>query len=230
MPSVPPGYAKTIVCLADSAKNSLRCIAGIELCDGHRLGWIRPVSAHGGGELNGDDRRYEGGKEPRLLDLIRIHFRDPQPSGYQVENHLIDDTYYWEPVGTYDRAAIRDLCDDVQALWVNGYSSYNGINDQVPEASASSVKSSLALIQPANITLEVVDEQPSGTTWRRLRASFRLNGVSYRLIVTDPWIRQQFFPRGLGSYSLGADACLCISLGKVCAGYGYKLVAGVVPR
>ena len=101
-----PSYSKTILCLANSRKISGRCIAGREWANGGLGGWIRPVSTRENGELSEEDRRFENGRDPRVLDIIRIPLLEPKPRAFQVENHLIDADYYWtlEGTATWDQA------------------------------------------------------------------------------------------------------------------------------
>jgi len=92
---MPAKYTKTIICLANSRKISGRCVAGKETAGGKIGAWIRPVSGRPAGELSEEDRRFENGQDPRLLDVIRIPMVEPRPHGFQTENHLIDEGYYW---------------------------------------------------------------------------------------------------------------------------------------
>src|SRR5271166_917706 len=93
-----PSYTKTIICLANSRKLAGRCIAGKEIASGNIGVWVRPVSKSLMGELSEEDRRFENGQDPSLLDVIRIPMIEPRPHGFQAENHLIDDGYYWAKV------------------------------------------------------------------------------------------------------------------------------------
>jgi hypothetical protein len=92
---MPINYTKTIICLANSRKITGRCVAG-KVTDGETIGeWIRPVSARQTGELSEEDRRFQNGTDPGLFDIVRIPMIEPRPNGFQTENHLIDDGYYW---------------------------------------------------------------------------------------------------------------------------------------
>jgi len=83
-------YLKRIVYLANSRKQSERCIAGLEI-EGSQLGsWIRPVSSRPLGEIGYLERRLTTGSEPDLLDILEIPMRSAHPHGYQTENHLSD--------------------------------------------------------------------------------------------------------------------------------------------
>ena len=72
---------KTIVCLANSRKLSGRCVAGLELSNGRRVGWIRPVSAREHEEVSEHERQYEDGSDPRVLDLMSVPLVHPHPKG-----------------------------------------------------------------------------------------------------------------------------------------------------
>ena len=59
---------KRIVCLANSTKFGERCIAGIDIDTGR---WIRPICDAEDASIPRTTRLIEG-KEPELLDIIRI--------------------------------------------------------------------------------------------------------------------------------------------------------------
>ena len=82
---------KRIVCLANSRKLNGRCIAGIEIADGQRLGWIRPVSARQHQEVSQDEQQYVDGTEPHVLDIRTVPLLDPVPRDHQQENWLLED-------------------------------------------------------------------------------------------------------------------------------------------
>ncbi|MDQ7008306.1 MAG: hypothetical protein Q9Q40_13885 [Acidobacteriota bacterium] len=154
------GYMKTIVCLANSRKPpSGRCIAGREVTSAGFGDWIRPVSARPAQEISEEERRYEDGRDPKLLDIITIKMTKPQPNLHQQENHLIDANYYW----TWERAVSwQDLQTAVEdpagPPWLNESSSFHGRNDRVPEDRLGGMSRSLYLIQPSNLKLIVASE------------------------------------------------------------------------
>jgi hypothetical protein len=129
-------YQKTIVCLANSRKMSGRCIAGKEI-DNHGCfgGWIRPVSDRPTQEISEEERQFQNGCDPRLLDIVQIEMLEARPHAPQLENHLIDARQYWVNRGRVTWDELKAAIDEVNGqLWLNGFSSYNGTNDRIPEA------------------------------------------------------------------------------------------------
>src|SRR3989304_8323760 len=124
-------YTKKIVCLANSRKLSGRCIAGKEVLDTEYGEWIRPISRRETAEISEEEMRFENGETPEPLDIIEIPMKEYKPNGFQVENHVIDDQYYWQKCGNLSATKLPELLDVVtDTFWINGYSSYNGINDR----------------------------------------------------------------------------------------------------
>lgn len=223
-------YTKTIVCLANSRKPpSGRCVAGREF-NGKRFGdWIRPVSDRPTQEISLEERRYQDGRDPQLLDIIAIDFKGSQPHRYQYENHLIDADCYWVKQGIITWQDLQGAIEDPGgALWLNGYSSYNGQNDRVIDAKLVGLTRSLYLIRPEQLRLVVASEGGDfGPPRRRVRARFALCGHSYRIVVTDPLTESTILSRQDGEYPV-ADALICVSLGEVYHGFAYKLAAAVI--
>ena len=177
-------------------------------------------------ELSHAEERYANGEEPQLLDVIEMTFEQAIPSGHQVENHLVDTAHRWVKVGTLAWRDLDAALDQFNgSLWIDGYSSYNGINDRIPLAQCAALGSSLTLVEVENLVLSVGLEglQPK----RTVRARFSLGGKMYALGVTDPVIGASYLGRAEGDYALGR-ARLCISLGEPYKGDCYKLVAGVI--
>jgi hypothetical protein len=229
MPQV--NYTKIIVCLANSRKNSGRCIAGKEI-EGKTPGsWIRPVSARPSAEVSEEERRYEDGKDPRLLDIIEVPMLAPAPVLQQSENHVLDAGYYWVKKGELGFDQLAKMVDQPGTLWANGDSTYNGLNDRMTVEVAAKQKESLLLIKPESLTINVQTEGAAfGNPRRRVRATFKYNGVNYILAVTDPAIEREYLGKANGDYKVG-NAFLCVSLGEAHTdGHCYKLVAAIITK
>jgi hypothetical protein len=222
-------YIKTILCLANSRKMSGRCLAGREI-DGEKIGaWIRPVSAREHEEISENDRRYEDGHTANLLDIVSIPMVEPKPATYQSENHLIADQFYWTKSGSATWAQIEKAVDSVGGpLWVNGHSSAYAMNDQVPEAEAAKLKSSLLLIKPSELKICVaLRGNPHFPQKRSVRAHFSLNKHSYDIGLTDALMERKYLQGENGTFPV-PNALLCVSLGEPFKGYAYKLAAALI--
>lgn len=223
-----PKYTKTIICLANSRKITGRCVAGKEFAGGKIGGWIRPVSGRPAGELSEEERRFENGQDPKLLDVINIPMVESRPHGFQTENHVIDDGYYWAKERDAGWDDLNAALDKVSGpLWDNSSSSYNGMNDRVEEAAANKLGNSLRLVEVNDLKIIVaVEGAEFGNAKRKVRGRFTLNGVQYWLSVTDPVVERKYLAGADGEFKVG-HAILCISLGEPYGGYAYKLIAGV---
>src|SRR5581483_3880507 len=169
-----PKYTKTIICLANSRKITGRCVTGKEIGGGKVGGWIRPISARPTGELSEEDRRFENGQDPKLLDVVRIPMADPQPHGFQTENHLIDDGYYWTKEREASWDELQAAVDKVSgALWDNSSSSTYGHHDRVEEEAANKLGNSLRLVEVKDLKIVVaVEGAEFGNAKRRVRGRF----------------------------------------------------------
>lgn len=223
-------YTKKIVCLANSRKPSGRCLAGREILNNAYVGWVRPVSARPSAEISLEERRYENGSDPQILDVIQIQMIGAVPRVHQTENHMIDAAVYWSRIGAIGWNDLAALAERPAALWINGDSTYHGTNDRVNHQLAPQLQNSLYLIRPEAVNVQVQTEGGVfGPAKRRVRSDFRYNGVGYNFIVTDPVAEQVFLARDNGVYPLN-NVYLCVSLtepydGDHCC---HKLVATII--
>lgn len=236
---------KRIVCLANSRKTGGRCVAGIELFAGGRAGaWARPVSARESQEVSDEERQYEDGSEPQLLDIIDVPVLHAQPTDYQKENWLLDPAYRWKKVGRLASKELAALTDPVAQLWTNGHSTFNGLNDRMPPVSARAAGGSLRLIRVGRLGISV--SQPGlafDDERRRVQGRFRHAGADYWLRITDPVFEGHYLERPDGDYtvegcyltiSFGEPYIAPASQGKVevgtqATGFNYKFIAAVIP-
>ena len=217
---------KEIVCLANSRKYSGRCIAGKEFAGNHIGEWVRPVSNRETGELSVKETSYRNGKAPELLDIIAIPLAKHNPYSYQTENYLVNEGT-WERKRQFPLPDLSKLCDHVDSLWINGYNSYNGLNDRMPEELVrKGLKSSLVFIRPEKVCITVEEGQ---NLLKRVRSRFTFAGEEYWFPVTDPLIENRYFNQNVGQYHINKkDLYFTISIGEPYEGYCYKLVAGII--
>lgn len=221
---------KRMVCLANSRKLNGRCVAGIELSGTQRVGWIRPVSDREHEEVSEYERQYEDGSDPRVLDIIDVPLLSPRPKNFQQENWLLDPDHYWEKSGELEWNKLKRLADPVTALWINGYSTYNGINDKVPLPMTGDLDSSLRLIRVDQLTLSVFRPgEAFGNSKRRVQGRFRHGDAQYVLWVTDPGYETTYRAKDDGDYEI-AESYLTVSLGEPYNNGCYKLIAAIIER
>lgn len=227
---------KRILCLANSKKNSGRCLAGREILTAGPGPWIRPVSARPTEEVSEYERQYQDGTDPRVLDLIDIPLIEAKPHACQSENWLLEADSYWVKAGQVNWAQLQQFVEAPPTLWSNCSSTNIGLHDEMPRALADALPNSLHLIHVRNLQLQIL---VPGAAWgnykKRVQGRFTHNGVDYWLWVTDPVIERQFLAREERTYDIG-ECCLCVSLGepfkKSNSGdeFRYKLVAAVIQR
>lgn len=221
---------KRIVCLANSRKQSGRCIAGKEWATGYAGAWVRPVSGRPGEEVSEYERQYPDGGDPRVLDIVDVALLEPRPKTYQQENWLLDPEAYWTKVGRLAWSELATLADPAEPLWRNGFQTFHGINDRVPLNEAQTLQDSLRLLRVQGGTLSVFSPGAAfGNPKRRVLARFRHAGDTYCLRVTDPVFERAFLAKPDGQYPLG-DCYLTVSLGEPYDGFCYKLVAAIIER
>jgi hypothetical protein len=219
---------KRIVCLANSRKLNGRCVAGIELAADRRVGWIRPVSSREHEEVSEYERQYEDGSDPRVLDIIDVPLLSAQPKGCQQENWLLAPDRYWIRVGQFNWIELKRLADPVAPLWINGNSTYNGINDRIPLSLIGELNNSLRLIRVERLTLSVFRPgEAFGNSKRRVQGSFYHGDSKYILWVTDPRYETAYRAKEDGDYEIG-ECFLTISLGEPYNDACYKLIAAII--
>lgn len=220
--------ATRIVCLANSRKLSGRCIAGREWIEARAGCWMRPVSAREGREVSEYERQYEDGSDPRVLDVIDVPVLGPCPKDYQSENRLLDPEYYWEKAGRLSWLDLPSLVDLVAPLWIDGYSTYNGLNDKISLEKIATVDHSLRLVHVDSLRLLVCRPgEAFGNNKRRVQGRFSHAGGDYALWVTDPIFERRYLAKLDGDYEIG-ECYLTISLGEPYQGACYKLIAAII--
>ena len=90
-----------------------------------------------------------------LLDILDIPLLEPCPKDYQQENWLLDPEFYWEKVSRLSWEKLESFSEPRGSLWLNGFHTSNGTNDQIPLRQAATQTSSLKLIHVDEIRLRV---------------------------------------------------------------------------
>lgn len=163
-----------------------------------------------------------------MLDVIDVPVLDAQPSSFQTENWLLDPKYYWSKIRSVTRNDLADFIDPATPLWVNGYGTYNGLNDRIPLEEANYLDSSLRLIKVDRLELVVAQPHRAFSDYRRrVQGRFTYSGEDYWLRVTDPVYERRYLSQPDGNYEIG-ESYLTVSLGESYQGYSYKLIAAVI--
>ena len=221
---------KRIVCLANSRKLNGRCVAGIEITDGQRLGWIRPVSTREHQEVSEYERQYGNGADPRVLDIMDVPLLKAQPHEYQQENWLLDPGQYWVKTGAAAWDDLGRLVDPLGPLWIDGHHTYYGRNNKIPVTQARTLRNSLRLIAVNFVMVDVFSPgEAFGNPKRRVQGHFRHHGAEYRLWITDPQYEREYLAKPNGHYEIG-ESFLTVSLGEPFNDACYKLIAAIVER
>lgn len=222
---------KQLICLANSRKLSGRCVAGKEWSEQGSIGeWIRPVSERETQEVSEYERQYVDGSDPEVLDIIEIPMKGYQPEGHQSENWLIEETEYWEKIGTWPVTDLEELVDDVASLWINGHSTSNGTNDTIPADVSDNLDTSLLFLNVGQLDLVVFAPGDAfGNPKRRVQGKFTYMGHSYAFWVTDPNYEKKYLRMSDGTYSLG-ECFVTVSLGEPFRNSIYKLIATIIEK
>ena len=187
---------------------------------------MRPVSSRPSEEVSAQERRYDGGGEPQLLDIIDIPLLEAKPTYYQQENWLLDPQRRWQRVGRVSPEDLDRLIDPIGALWIDGDSSAIGRNDRIPFSDAASLDSSLCLIKVDSLKVTVSPPRKADGL-PVLRGRFRHNAAEYGLRITDPESEGGAASLEYRDYQIG-ERYLTISLGGPLAGFSYKLIANII--
>lgn len=221
---------KKMLILANSKKHKGRCIAGISLDELDYGAWVRPVSERPEKSINLFERMYEGGREPELLDIVEVPLIRPEPSSCQVENWLISKRRTWRKIGGLSWFDAKNFAEHHEAIWINGFSTYSGVNDEIPTQCAQNLKSSICLIHVKLLRIEKKSNYAGNG--QKIYALFLHNGVEYKLSVTDCVVLKELERHGCGTYDVG-ESLLTISIGEPFTkndgtSCQYKLVAAII--
>ncbi len=221
---------KRIVCLANSIKNSGRCLAGREILEnGGYGGWIRPVSGRATMEVSLDECRCSRGMIPRLLDILDVPLREAAPHGHQTENYSIEPDGRWVKAGELPWDELERLRQRPASIWISRHRTNMGAFDCVSQMEAETIPESLLLLFQKDFIVEIGTSVWDGKMKRSYRGKFDYLGTNYNLSVTDPVARSVFSRKKEGDYPI-RDVYICVSLTEAYEGDGrcHKLVAAIL--
>jgi len=222
---------KRIVCLAKSRMWKGNCIAGREFEVGKLGAWIRPVSKRKHQEISDQECKYTDHGSPNLLDIIDVPLLGRLPKGHQQENWLVDSKGTWAKTGRMSWDELIHFADNGDSLWVNGYKTAKGINDQVPVEHMLGIGNSLTLIYVEGLSIRILTEGADyGEPRQRVQGAFRFSNAQYRIKITDHSIEDRYSGQTDGVFRVG-ECLLTVSLAAdPFFGNHYKLIAGVMEK
>jgi len=213
------GYTRDLIVLANSIKESERCVAGKDPRTGR---WVRPVSTPEGAAIP----RYRtvvaspAGNFPAVpLQIARIPFTAKAPLPNQPENELLAEGL-WLQAGTFNRERLSSLVDRPETLW--GADPKRTPYELVGKEHSGTP--SLYLVHLPRIELHL-ETNFNGNP--RLRARFHYRGISYAMTVTDPAL-SHLRSHPIGTSWQGENRYVILSLGAEFHSYCYKIVAAIL--
>ena len=211
---------KQIVCLANSRLKGGRCIAGK---DTERRGWIRPVNGTRGAGLSLDECQYEGGNNPKVLDIIEVPLLVPYPHGcHHSENWLLAPKTRLTCKGKFDISDLANLTDDPEELW-GGEGVY--VQDRIEADKIGNYSCSLYFIRVQDMILK---KEVTAGSKKQVRGVFTYHGANYNLSVTDPKIESVYTRKSNGEHPIG-ECYVTVSLAaEPWGGAYYKLIAAII--
>jgi len=228
----------TVLILANSVRHwPNACVAGREVIEqaGQRGfgAWVRPVSAHGEGELSLHERSTSLGREVRVLDIVRMPLREPVPDDLQPENWRHGGAPPWDVIGQGTVEDLKCASETPTSLW----DELGDRPDRIAEerAKQSPLTQSLLLLALEGLAIELSSEHYPERTRKQRRALFRYRNRNYSLSITDPTIEARY---GLQvptpsepalTHRIGHQCFVCISLAhQPFHGHHYKLAAAII--
>ena len=215
---------RTLICLANSRKHGERCIAGIDPDSGE---WVRPVSSLDDGRIDKTMRLVEG-REPRLLDVLRIPLAESGPDfGFESENRSVMPGA-WSVAGRLAPDELRPLCSRLPHVL---HDDENYVTVQYLCALPVQERRTLELVETTDF--EVFSTGLSATGGQKWHARFSSPGSRpVTGILTDP----VFVARLEDGYKPGRHCLVTVSLSMPWKPVDWdadedpcwKLVAGVV--
>jgi hypothetical protein len=231
---------KRLLVLANSVKKNGRCVAGRLLTDGSpaaALGWCRPISDTGEGELYPRHMVLSGKTELCPLDVVDVPVSGYAKNPAHPEDWMVSGDQ-WTRVKRLKPQVLPRLVEEPRGLWLED----RNRPDRVSPAffTKEGKHQSLYLIRPGRLRLRLWREvnEFKGYTQKKTRVLFDYGGQPYDLSLTDPVATSrhcQTFPTleqpaSEFPFPFGDKCVLCVSLTPPFekTGFHYKVVATVL--
>jgi hypothetical protein len=231
---------KRIVILANSMKNSGRCLAGKELIrNGKDIevgSWIRVVGSEEGAEVQVPWMLDQVGREPNLLDVIDIPLEGIVPLPDQPENWLMVRRAKWRERGTLPVQEIPKLFDYPLQLWGTQKRDVEAGYVETMGEPASLYFIEPEVVGPVRAWTDKCANDNGRMEKQNRRITLRYRRMFHEFNVTDPVLQTDCYPdiplHGEPplsvDISLGGPTYVCISLTPPWHGKQYKIAAGFV--
>ncbi|XVJ60206.1 MAG: hypothetical protein HEQ23_12745 [Tepidisphaera sp.] len=166
---------KRLIVLANSMKKDGRCVAGRMLSTEtppSLLGWCRPISDKGEGELSPRHMTIEGNPVLTPLDVVDVPVARYASNAAHPEDWIVSGGK-WKPVKTLPSKVLPRLVEAPESLWLEDANH----SDRVSPAffQHANDHQSLHLIRPSNLRLRLWREfnQYKGYNQKKTRVLFR---------------------------------------------------------
>lgn len=199
---------KKLLILANSRKNSGRCVAGKD----ENGKWFR-ITKNGGGAIPTSEANHYD-----ILKVVEFDGVVNKP-GVKLTYHSEDSIYTGAKVlGTIDLENLDAYLDTPNTIF--------GPDRQLKWEDANKIGHSLLFVKVQNLSIERVDDGGSNI---KLRAEFTYNGMLYTDIsVTDAFFESKFKAFDYSHTEEYDEAYITVSLGIPYFGRTYKLISGII--
>jgi hypothetical protein len=225
---------KSLFVLANSHKRHERCVAGRELVmvNGRTVlsSWIRPVGAHGDGELTLAERQIARTRvEVAVGDTVEVGLARHSGDPTQPENWVLFGRGDWTDVSaSHRRPSLDELEEQPPGLWLDPVTT----TDRAREAwvAQNPPPQSLYVVRAERLLVRLSSDPLGKLSYR---CQFDYGGLPYSMSLTDPKARRKFDPHGPRAGASPLDVSVgtvhvCISLARPFQGFHYKVIATIL--
>lgn len=199
---------KKLLILANSRKNSGRCVAGKD----ENGKWFRITRSGGGAIPLCEAKQYD------ILKFVEFDGMSCKPS-IKLNYHSEDCIYKGAKIlGNFSPSDLDFYLDTPSTIFGSGR--------QLNWEDAKKLGYSLLFVKVQNLNIKWID---SGNGDMKLRADFNYNGTKYvNICVTDSNFESRFEASGYSHVETYDEAYITVSLGVPFFKRTYKLIAGII--